>query len=78
VDTVERWSEYLNQAFLFFFVRRFSYSLKDHEKNPRKVYCIDTGIRNAVSFRFAEDLGKLLENLVFMKFLHEGSNGLAN
>ena len=74
VDTVERWSDYLNQAFLFFFVRRFSYSLKEQEKNPRKVYCIDTGMRNAVSFRFTEDLGKLLENLVFMKFLHDGAD----
>jgi len=74
VDTIERWSDYLNQAFLFFFVRRFSYSLKEQEKNPRKVYCIDTGIRNAVSFRFTEDLGKLLENMVFLKFLHGGAD----
>ncbi len=74
VDTVERWSDYFNQAFLFFFVRRFSYSLKEQEKNPRKVYCIDTGLRNAVSFRFTEDLGKLLENLVFLKYLHNGAD----
>jgi hypothetical protein len=74
VDTVERWSDYLNQAFLFFFVRRFSYSLKEQEKNPRKVYCIDTGMRNAVSFRFTEDMGRLFENLVFLKLLHAGSD----
>ncbi|MEI6509602.1 MAG: ATP-binding protein [bacterium] len=74
VDTIERWSDYFNQAFLFFFLRRFSYSLKDQEKNPRKVYCIDTGLRNAVSFRFTEDLGKLLENLVFMKYLQDGAD----
>jgi hypothetical protein len=74
VDTIERWSDYLHQAFLFFFVRRFSYSLKEQEKNLRKVYCIDTGIRNAVSFRFTEDLGKLMENLVFLKFIHSGAD----
>jgi hypothetical protein len=74
VDTIERWSDYLNQAFLFFFVRRFSYSLKEQEKNPRKVYCIDTGMRNAVSFRFTEDMGRLFENLVFLKLLHAGSD----
>ncbi len=74
VDTVERWSDYLNQAFLFFFVRRFSYSLKEQEKNPRKIYCIDTGIRNAVSFRFNEDLGRIMENMVFLKFLHGGAD----
>lgn len=74
VDTVERWSDYLNQAFLFFFVRRFSYSLKEQEKNPRKIYCIDTGIRNAVSFRFNEDLGRIMENIVFLKFLYGGAD----
>jgi uncharacterized protein len=74
VDTIERWSDYLNQAFLFFFVRRFSYSLKEQEKNPRKVYCIDTGMRNAVSFRFTEDMARLFENLVYLKFLHGGSD----
>lgn len=72
VDTVERFSSYLAEAFLFFFVKKFSYSLKEQEKNPRKVYCIDTGLRNAVSFRFSEDMGKLLENAVFIELKRRG------
>jgi len=31
------------------------------------VYCIDNGLRNAVSFKFSEDIGKLVENLVFLE-----------
>jgi predicted AAA+ superfamily ATPase len=73
VDTVERYSEYLNNAFLFFYLKRFSYSLKDQEKNPRKVFCIDSGLRNAVSMGFSEDRGKVLENIVFQKFLQKGN-----
>jgi len=73
VDTVERYSEYLNNAFLFFYLKRFSYSLKEQEKNPRKVFCIDSGLRNAVSMGFTEDRGKVLENIVFLKFLQKGN-----
>lgn len=73
VDTVERYSEYLNNAFLFFYLKRFSYFLKEQEKNLRKVFCIDSGLRNAVSMGFSEDRGKVLENIVFLKFLQKGN-----
>jgi predicted AAA+ superfamily ATPase len=33
-----------------------------HEK---KIYIIDTGLANAVSFRFSEDKGRMLETVVF-------------
>lgn len=73
VDTVERYSEYLNNAFLFFYLKKFSYSLKEQEKNLRKVFCIDSGLRNAVSMGFSEDRGKVLENIVFLNFLQKGN-----
>jgi hypothetical protein len=65
LDTVERYSGYLSQAYLVSFVRKFSYSKKEQIVNPRKVYCQDNGIRNAVSFVFSKDLGRLAENIVF-------------
>lgn len=73
VDTVERYSEYLNNAFLFFYLKKFSYSLKEQEKNLRKVFCIDSGLRNAISMGFSEDRGKVLENIVFLNFLQKGN-----
>ena len=45
----------------------FSYSLKKQQANPKKVYTIDNGLRNAVCFRFSQDEGKLVENLVFLE-----------
>ncbi|MDK2983326.1 MAG: hypothetical protein PWP19_804 [Thermococcaceae archaeon] len=32
---------------------------------PRKAYVIDTGLINVVSFKFSENIGRLMENLVF-------------
>jgi len=52
-------------AFLAFQVSIYSYNIKDQLQYPRKIYIIDNGLRNAVTFRFAEDRGRLLENLVF-------------
>ncbi|WP_082088933.1 DUF4143 domain-containing protein [Methanosarcina siciliae] len=49
-----------------FFIKKYSYSLKEQVLNPRKVYCIDTGLRNTVAFAFSEDYGRLVENIVFM------------
>ncbi len=66
-NSVERYSDHLSDAYMIFFVKRFSYSLKEQEVNPRKVYAIDQGLRNTVSFKFSEDLGKLYENTVFLK-----------
>lgn len=64
VDTVERFSYYLESAGMIFFLRKFSFTLKEQERARRKVYCIDAGLRNAVSFKFRENLGKLAENIV--------------
>ena len=58
---------------MIFFTKKFSYSLKEQEVNPRKVYCIDTGLRNTVSLRFSEDMGKLYENVVFLQLLQQGN-----
>ncbi len=64
LTTVERFSDFLETANVVFFIKKFSYSLKGQEKAARKVYSIDTGLSNAVGFRFIEKLGKIMENVV--------------
>jgi predicted AAA+ superfamily ATPase len=54
-------------AYLFFFVPKFSYSQKVQLVNPKKVYCIDNGFIETNSVSFSEDHGRLLENMVFMQ-----------
>lgn len=68
-DTIKDYLSYYKEAFLFFTLDYFSYSLKEQKTNAPKVYCIDNGLRNAVSFKFSKDEGKLAENLVFIELI---------
>ncbi len=71
-ETIKDYLSYFKEAFLFFTIDHFSYSLKEQKTNPSKIYCIDNGLRNAVSFKFSEDEGKLAENLVFIELRRYG------
>lgn len=62
----------MQEAYLIYFINKFSYSLKKQEINPRKVYCIDSGLINIVGFRFIENFGRLYENLVFLSLMQNG------
>jgi len=62
--TIERFSNYIEEANMVFFLKRFSFSTKEQEKSPRKVYSIDVGLANAVGFRFSENAGRAAENIV--------------
>ncbi|MCK4397364.1 MAG: ATP-binding protein [Methanophagales archaeon] len=73
VNTVKNYTEYLENCFLIFFVNQFSYSGSKQSKSPKKVYCIDTGLRNAVSFKFSADIGRAIENLVFIELKRRSS-----
>src|SRR3989344_3654463 len=65
-DTIKDYIYYFKEAFLFFNLEHFSYSFKEQKTLASKIYCIDNGLRNAVSFKFSKDEGKLAENLVFL------------
>ncbi|MCK4589662.1 MAG: ATP-binding protein [Nanoarchaeota archaeon] len=66
-DTIKDYLSYYKEAFLFFTLDHFSYSLKEQKTLASKIYCIDNGLRNAVSFTFSKDEGKLVENLVLVE-----------
>jgi predicted AAA+ superfamily ATPase len=57
---------YFADAYLFFFISRFSYSGKVQLVNPKKIYCIDNGLIKTNSLSFNNDNGRLLENMVFL------------
>lgn len=63
-ETVKKYLNILEEAFLFYFVKQFSWKIKTQLKKDIKAYSIDVGLRNAVSFKYSEDLGKLAENIV--------------
>ncbi|MBM4338762.1 MAG: ATP-binding protein [Deltaproteobacteria bacterium] len=69
VHTVENYTKYLNEAFLLFFVDRFSFKLKEQMRSPKKVYGYDTGVINAIKFKTGRDIGRLMENLVAVELM---------
>jgi predicted AAA+ superfamily ATPase len=70
--TVSDYCGYLEDSFLCFFINRFDYSLKKQIQNPKKVYFIDQALAVAVGFRFSDDIGRLLENIVFLELKRRG------
>lgn len=71
-ETILEYLSHLSDINLIHLVPIFSYSLKVQQVNPSKAYCIDTGLRNAVSLRFSEDEGRLAENVVFIELKRRG------
>ncbi|MFH1072845.1 MAG: ATP-binding protein [Nanoarchaeota archaeon] len=66
-DSITEYARYLQDAFFIFSMPLFSYSVKKQEINPKKIYCVDTGLRNIKGFRFSQDYGRLMENIVFIE-----------
>jgi len=66
-STIIEYISYFEEAYLFFQVLKYEYSLQKQLGSIKKVYCIDNGLLNSVSFSFSENHGKLLENLVFLE-----------
>ncbi|MEW6104517.1 MAG: ATP-binding protein [bacterium] len=64
--------DYLKEAFLLFELPQFFYSLKRQQRAFKKIYAVDCGLANAVSLKFFEDKGRLLENCVFLHLLQQG------
>lgn len=74
VNTVADYLSWLGDAYLFFFLPRFSWSAKAVAINARKVYGIDPGLMNANSLSFTADRGRLLENIVYLHLRNKGYN----
>ncbi len=66
-NTVIEYLSYFEEAYLFFQNLKYEYSLAKQLGSIKKIYCIDNGLLNTVSFKFSDDFGKLLENLVFIE-----------
>jgi predicted AAA+ superfamily ATPase len=64
--TLINYLDYLEDARLFFLLKKFSFSLKEQALSPRKGYIVDLGLRQVFGHSYSQDLGKSLENLVFL------------
>lgn len=67
VNTVKSYIDYLENSWLFFVVNKYAYSVKEQQIAAKKVYGIDTGLVGSVGFSFSENMGKLMENVVYLQ-----------
>lgn len=70
-NTIEKFSSYLEESNILFFIKRFSFKVKEQEKSARKIYSIDVGLANAIGFKYSSNFGKVAENAVALKLKRE-------
>ncbi len=69
LDVVRNYTGYLAETYLIREVPKYSFKINEQLRNPKKMYVIDNGMRNSVSYRFSEDLGRLAENAVYWRLM---------
>ena len=71
VHTTEKYSQCIEEAYLIFFIERYSHKTKEKIKAPKKTYVIDNGFINALNVQTFQDKGRLIENLVAIELLRK-------
>ena len=72
VTTTRKFMDNLHEPYLFYYLPRFNNKLKLMKKAATKVYVIDNGFVTSKAFNISENLGRLLENEVFVELLCQG------
>jgi len=67
VRTVIDYCDFFRESYLMDFVSLYSTSIRKQIANPKKVYSIDPAFSQANSLTFSKDLGRRLENFVYLK-----------
>ncbi len=71
--TIKNYLSYLEEAYLLFFLSRFSFKPVEVEKSEKKVYAIDTGMAGSLSLGMTPDRGPSYENAVYLELLRKKS-----
>jgi len=71
-NTLYEFLDYSQNIYSALTLHRFDTSLVSQELGEKKIYTIDIGLNNAVEFRFSDNIGKSLENAVFLELKRKG------
>lgn len=71
-NTVMDYLAYLENTYIIQLVSKFSYSYRAQLINPKKMYCIDTGLHSVLSPSASQDKGHKLENAVYLALKRQG------
>ena len=72
VNTTKKYMDYLHEPYIFYYLSRYNNKLKLMKKAQRKVYVVDNGFVSSKAFSLSENLGRLLENQVFIELVRRG------
>jgi predicted AAA+ superfamily ATPase len=72
VHTVNKYTNYLEEAYLIFSLSRYSFQSRLRINSPKKVYVVDNGFVTAKAIQHSPDKGKLMENLVLTELVKRG------
>lgn len=70
--TLYEYLTFIEDTYLAFTVPLHDESLRKVQTNPKKIYAIDTGLVNAYSMSFSNNLGRLFENLIYLDLRRKG------
>ncbi|WP_332911377.1 ATP-binding protein [Algoriphagus boritolerans] len=66
VRSVIDYCDYLEESYLFDLITMYSPSIRKQLANPKKAFCVDPALAAANSLSFSKDLGRKLENYVYL------------
>ncbi|OGN74468.1 MAG: ATPase [Chloroflexi bacterium GWB2_49_20] len=72
VDTVLNYLEAFEKAFILYKADRYNLKGKRILRSPQKFYIVDSGIRNAILGFRDLDIGRVLENIVYLELKRRG------
>lgn len=72
LSTIKNYIDYLQEAYLIFILEPYSSKIKKRISLPKKFYIIDIAFIDAIIPKTTIDLGKKLENLVFIELKRRG------
>jgi predicted AAA+ superfamily ATPase len=73
LKTTERFLNYFQVARMTNFVSKFSFSIREQERSPKKNYLTDISFFTLAGFRLMENMGKIMENVVAIELLRRKS-----
>lgn len=65
-DTIFNYLSHLEDAYAVFTLPIYRNSIKEEQRNPKKIYAIDNGFKKIYDYAIDKDMSKLYENLVYL------------
>jgi hypothetical protein len=72
LSSLKTYLDYLSNSYLLYYLSKFDYSYNKQVLNPKKVYVQDIGFHNSLGFKFSNDKGRILENIIFIELKRRG------